>query len=75
LSGIKPQPTEQKIVAVITEMSLPRYKQIGRMKALVEMMERGQFKYPVTFKDHNEREVYRSVATALYLEKVYKNKC
>jgi hypothetical protein len=51
---------------------LPRYKQIGRMKALVEMMERGQFKYPVTFKDHNEREVYRSVATALYLEKVYK---
>jgi hypothetical protein len=51
---------------------LPRYKQIGKMKALVEMMERGQFKYPVTFKDHNEREVYRSVATALYLEKVYK---
>jgi hypothetical protein len=51
---------------------LPRYKQIGRMKALVEMMERGQYKYLVTFKEHNEREVYRSVATALYLEKVYK---
>ena len=49
---------------------IPRYKQVGRMKALVEMMERGQYKYPVTFKEHNEREVYRSVATALYLEKV-----
>lgn len=48
---------------------LPRYKQIGRMKAIVDLMERGQFIYPQISKDQNEREVYRSVATALYLEK------